>query len=107
MLLYISSGHELEEVGCFVMLDFSEAEPVLGVADASPLLVLGRLVSLTTVSCGWYARLTRRVSKLTCFLFVPAICFLVDTVTCVEGGIEQTFGGTLEETLRGAVAETL
>jgi hypothetical protein len=58
--------------------DFSEVGPVLGVIDEIPLLVLGHLISLSTVSCVLHARFTRSASKLTCFLFVPVVCFLVD-----------------------------
>ena len=61
--------------------DFSEVGPVLGVIDGIPLLlyiVLGHLISLSTVSCVLHARFTRSASKLTCFLFLPVVCFLVD-----------------------------
>ena len=55
--------------------DFSEVGPVLGVIDEIPLLVLGHLISLSTVSCVLHARFTRSASKLTCFIFVPVVCF--------------------------------
>ena len=58
--------------------DFSAVGPVLGVIDEIPLLVLGHLILLSTVSCVLHARFTRSASKLICFLFVPVVCFLVD-----------------------------
>jgi hypothetical protein len=59
-------------------LCFGYFSEVLGVIDEIPLLVLGHLISLSTVSCVLHARFTRSASKLACFLFVPVICFLVD-----------------------------
>ena len=63
----------------------------------------GNLISLSTVSCVLHARFTRSASKLICFLFVPVVCFLVDVVTCVEEGAEET----LVETVGGTVGGTL
>jgi TM2 domain-containing membrane protein YozV len=42
-------------------------------------------------------------SKLICFLFVPVICFLVDVVTCVEEGAEETLVETLGKTVGGTL----
>jgi hypothetical protein len=94
----------LAEVRCVLVLDFSQVGPVFGVTlDVIPLLVLGHLISLSTVSCVLHARFTRSASKLICFLFVPVVCFLVDVVTCVEEGAEET----LVETVGGTVGGTL
>ena len=99
----MSSGHELAEVRCVLVLDFSQVGPVFGVTlDVIPLLVLGHLISLSTVSCVLHARFTRSASKLICFLFVPVVCFLVD-LTCVEEGAEETLVETLGETVGGTL----